>query len=121
MTYEQSWQNIYKLLSLIRPIDDYSICFEFSTNFDFKILIKEVDDTDYIAEVARHKTIHNLPIASMYYNESGEDILHYSDSNGSWGINMSTLHLTKFGSKEGFSVENAQKQFQELARMAKKS
>lgn len=120
MTYEQSWENIYLLLSLVRPIDGGDLCFEFSTNFDFKILTKEIDIPDYVKSVIRHQTEVNLPFAQMFYNEHGEDILDYSDVNGDWLISMATCRILAFGSKEGFSIEKAQKQFQELARMAKK-
>lgn len=121
MTYEQSWQNIYKLLSLVRAIDGHSICFEFSTNFEFKILISESDNQEYIDGVVRHQTKYNLPFAYMYYEDSGEDILRYSDCNGNWGINLTTLQLTIFGSTEGYSIEKVREQFRQLAGMAKKS
>lgn len=121
MTYEQSLENIRILLSLVRPIDGRRICFEFSTNFNFKILTKEIDIPDYVQSVIRHKSAVDLPFAQMYYEETGEDVLSYGDINGHWVINMATLRLQKFGSKEGFSIEKAQKQFLELTRIAKKS
>ena len=121
MTYEQSLENIRTLLSLVRPIDGRDLCFEYSTNFDFKILTKEIDVPDYVQSVVQHQTEVNLPFAEMFYNEFGEDILSYDDINGHWSINMTNGHLIKFGIKTQFSIEQVQKQFQELARMAKKS
>lgn len=120
MTYEQSWENIHKLLSLVRPIDGAVLAFEFSTNTDFKLLIREIDIPDYVQSVIRYQTSRDLPFAEMYY-KSGEDILAYDDINGHWSINMTTSRLVMFGSNEGYSLEKAQKQFQELARMTKKS
>lgn len=121
MTYEQSWKNIYNLLSLVRPIDGQHLSFEYISNFNFNILTEEGNDPEYIKNIIRHHIAEDLPFAQMYYNENGEDILSYTDMNGHWLINMTTYHLNKFGSKEGYSFEKAQKQFQELTRMAKKS
>lgn len=121
MTYEQSLENIRILLSLVRPIDGGKLYFEFSSNFDFKILNKEIDIPDYVKNVIRHQTAESLPFAQMYYEANGEDVLSYKDTNGRWVINMRTMRLEQFGSKAEFSLEKAQKQFRELARMAKKS
>lgn len=120
MTYKQSLKNIRLLLSLVRPVDGHDLCFEFSTNFDFKILTKEIDIPDYVKNVIRHQTAKDLPFAEMFYNEKGEDLLSYDDINGHWLINMTTFRTEKFGIKVGFFVEKVQKQFQELARMSKK-
>lgn len=120
MTYEQSWENIHRILSLVRPIDTRDLCFEFNSNSEFKILIKEIDIPDYVKSVIRYQTAEGLPFAEMYYDENGEDVLSYSDINGHWLINMTTYRLNEFGSREGYSFKKAQKQFQELARMAKK-
>lgn len=121
MTYEQSLENIRILLSLVRPIDGRDLCFEYSTNFNFKILTKEIDIPDYVKNIIRQQTVTDLPFAQMYYEENGEDVLSYKDINGHWVVNMTTLRLEQFGSKAEFSIEKAQKQFQALARMAKKS
>lgn len=121
MTYEQSWENIHTLLSLVRPIDGCDVCFEFATNTEFKILIKEIDIPDYVKSVIRYQTAEGLPFAEMYYDEYGEDVLSYNDINGHWLINMTTYRIEQFGSREGYSFKKAQEQFQELTRLAKKS
>lgn len=121
MTFEQSWQNISQLLSLVRPVDGLYLSFEFSAHNAFKILIKEIEIPDYVKSVIRYQTAKGLPFAEMFYDENGEDILSYDDVNGHWVINMTTHRINQFSSYESLSLEKAQKQFQELARMTKKS
>lgn len=53
MTYEQSWQNIYKLLSLVRAIDGHSICFEFSTNTEGYSIEKVREQFQQLAGMAK--------------------------------------------------------------------
>lgn len=113
MTYEQSWQNIRKLLALIRPVDGSTLYFKFTGETAFELSYEEIDFAEQDDK--------NLPFATMYYNKNGEDVLTYDDTNAHWSFSMTTGRIVKFGIKTKFSLEAVQKQFQELSRMTKKS
>ncbi len=94
MDYLQSLKNITTAQELIRPIASASIFFEFSDFESFKILF--VDNIDDLPELRQKKYQQNLPLAVMYLNDCGEEILFYHDTSISLKYNLTFEHIIQF-------------------------
>ena len=78
MDYSQSMANIISIKQHIRLFKESSyIFFDFKDLTNFKIIF--IDQADDLSELQSSKYQQDLPLAIMYTEDNGEEVLHYRD------------------------------------------
>ncbi len=94
MDYLQSLENIAVIKDRIRLYKETSCIFFNFTDFqNFEIIF--IENTDNLAALRASKEQHDLPLALIYMDDLGQEILHYRDVIVDLDYNL-TLDQTNF-------------------------
>ena len=94
MDYAQSLKNITTVKELVSPNTSAIIFFDFENFENFKILF--IDSVDDLPTLRNEKHQQNLPLATMYLNDCGEEILFYNDTSIRLKYNLTFEHIIQF-------------------------
>ena len=95
MDYSQSMANIMSIKEHIRLFKESSyIFFDFKDLTNFKIIF--VEQADDLSELQSAKYQQDLPLAIIYTEDNGEEVLHYRDTVLRVDYNLTIESTSKF-------------------------